>query len=237
MSNKGTIYIAGPMTGINEYNFAAFDMAEADLRAKGWEVINPAQMDRDIGFDPSIDIADKEFLHHAMIRDTDAIIHDADALALLPGWEKSKGARGELGLAFWKHIPAYQWPAMTEIAPDAVAVMREKQPIICHEKPADSDGVQPVTGNKVRAEYPIASGVLDYFPDAIREVARCSWIGSQQHNPGAPMKWDQTKSKDHPNSLMRHFLERGQVDTDGIRHSVKVAWRALALLQKEIENA
>jgi hypothetical protein len=37
--------------------------------------------------------------------------------------------------------------------------------------------------------------------------------------------------------LMRHFLERGTVDDDGIRHSTKVAWRALALLQKELEEA
>jgi hypothetical protein len=36
---------------------------------------------------------------------------------------------------------------------------------------------------------------------------------------------------------MRHFLERGTIDTDGVRHSAKVAWRALAMLQKEIEQA
>ena len=35
---------------------------------------------------------------------------------------------------------------------------------------------------------------------------------------------------------MRHFVERGTTDTDGVRHSAKVAWRALAGLQKEIEK-
>jgi len=35
---------------------------------------------------------------------------------------------------------------------------------------------------------------------------------------------------------MRHFVERGTLDTDGVRHSAKVVWRALALLQKEIEG-
>jgi hypothetical protein len=35
---------------------------------------------------------------------------------------------------------------------------------------------------------------------------------------------------------MRHFLERGTLDKDGIRHSAKVAWRALAILQLEIEG-
>jgi hypothetical protein len=35
---------------------------------------------------------------------------------------------------------------------------------------------------------------------------------------------------------MRHFLQRGTLDTDGQRHTAKAAWRMLALLQKEIEN-
>jgi len=35
---------------------------------------------------------------------------------------------------------------------------------------------------------------------------------------------------------MRHLMEVGSLDSDGIRHSTKVAWRALANLQKEIEN-
>ena len=35
---------------------------------------------------------------------------------------------------------------------------------------------------------------------------------------------------------MRHFVDRGTLDSDGVRHSAKVAWRALALLQKEIEK-
>lgn len=87
-----------------------------------------------------------------------------------------------------------------------------------------------------RKECPIASGVVDYFPDALAAVAHVSWKGSQQQNPGAPMHWDRSKSSDESDALMRHFVERGTIDTDGIRHSAKVAWRALALLQKEIEQ-
>jgi hypothetical protein len=67
-------------------------------------------------------------------------------------------------------------------------------------------------------------------------VARLSRIGNDQHNPGKPLFWDRTKSQDEADALMRHFLQRGTVDTDGVLHSTKVAWRALALLQKEIEN-
>lgn len=87
-----------------------------------------------------------------------------------------------------------------------------------------------------RKQTPIFTGVLNYFPDAIREVARCSYVGQQQHNPDKPLAWDRSKSGDELDALSRHLLEAGTIDTDGIRHSAKVAWRALANLQKEIED-
>lgn len=93
----------------------------------------------------------------------------------------------------------------------------------------------PTVGSE-RKEYPIASGVLDYFPDAIVAIAQVSWRGNEQHNPGKPLHWDRSKSADEADTLNRHFLQRGTRDTDGIRHSAKMAWRALALLQKEIEQ-
>lgn len=86
-----------------------------------------------------------------------------------------------------------------------------------------------------RKQYPVATGVLDYFPDAIVAVAYISYRGNQQHNPGKPLHWDRSKSADEADTLLRHFLQRGTLDTDGVRHSAKLAWRALALLQKEIE--
>jgi hypothetical protein len=90
---------------------------------------------------------------------------------------------------------------------------------------------------KERKATPVATGVIDYFPDALVEVARVSKRGNDQHNPGKPLHWDRSKSGDESDALMRHFLERGTLDDDGMRHSAKVAWRALAMLQKEIENA
>lgn len=87
-----------------------------------------------------------------------------------------------------------------------------------------------------RKTYPIATGCLDYFPDALAAVANLSHIGNLQHNPGQPLHWAREKSTDHADCLIRHFIQRGTRDTDGVRHSAKVAWRALALLQLEIEN-
>lgn len=88
---------------------------------------------------------------------------------------------------------------------------------------------------EARKKLPIASGVLDYFPDAIVAVSEVSWLGNDQHNPGEPLHWAREKSTDEADALMRHFMQRGQKDSKGVRHSAQVAWRALALLQKEIE--
>ena len=99
-------------------------------------------------------------------------------------------------------------------------------------------GPMPTDYEKV-AQYmkpPVATGVIDYFPDALEEVAYVSLVCNEQHNPGIPMFWNRAKSRDEANSLMRHFAMSGKRDLDGCRHSAKVVWRAMALLQKEIED-
>ena len=90
--------------------------------------------------------------------------------------------------------------------------------------------------NNSRKEKPVYTGVLKYFPDAILAVAKCSFVGQKQHNPDQPLSWDRSKSGDELDALARHLIDAGTLDSDGIRHSAKVAWRALANLQKEIET-
>lgn len=87
-----------------------------------------------------------------------------------------------------------------------------------------------------RKNIPVGTGFLDYFPAAVVEIAKVSKAGNDQHNPGQPLHWARGKSADHSDTIIRHWLERGTVDTDGQRHSAKLAWRALALLQMELEN-
>jgi hypothetical protein len=88
---------------------------------------------------------------------------------------------------------------------------------------------------KERKNIPLATGVLDYFPAALIEVAKVSFVGNQQHNPGEPLHWARGKSTDQDDTIIRHFLERGGKDTDGVKHTAKLAWRVLALLQLECE--
>ena len=87
-----------------------------------------------------------------------------------------------------------------------------------------------------RKKMPVYNGVLKYFPDAIREVSKCSRAGNDQHHSDKPLHWDRSKSGDELDALTRHLLEVGTTDTDGVKHSAKVAWRALANLQKELER-
>lgn len=91
------------------------------------------------------------------------------------------------------------------------------------------------TDAKERKKIPLCTGLLDYFPDALIEVAKVSQVGNDQHNPGQPLHWAREKSIGQGDEIMRHLIERGKIDTDGQRHTAKLAWRALELLQREIE--
>lgn len=86
-----------------------------------------------------------------------------------------------------------------------------------------------------RKRIPIWSGVIQYFPDAIVEIAKVSLAGNEQHNPGQPLHWAREKSTDQEDTIMRHLMEAGRVDSDGQRHTAKAAWRILAKLQLELE--
>lgn len=86
-----------------------------------------------------------------------------------------------------------------------------------------------------RKTYPISTGFLDYFPDAIAEVAKVSYTGNIQHNPGQSLRWDKSKSQDEADCAIRHHMQRFDMDTDGTYHAAKACWRQLAFLQKLIE--
>lgn len=82
------IYLSGPMTGLPDLNFPAFHAAAAALRAKGCDVVNPAEIN-----------IDGEKTWHACMRADIKALCDCDEIAMLPGWENSNGAHVELNLA------------------------------------------------------------------------------------------------------------------------------------------
>jgi len=105
------VYLAGPMTGIAEFNFPAFDAAAAKLRDLGYVVFNPADNDRyKHGFDPTGMTGHEDLTgildrREVLADDLAWICAEADVVALLPEWKWSTGARAEVAVARALNIP------------------------------------------------------------------------------------------------------------------------------------
>lgn len=120
------IYIAGPMRELPEHNFPAFNRAASRFRAGGWLVENPVEIGEEVLGNGNPDIPGGEYLRADVRR-----ICDCSAIALLPGWERSTGARAEIALAISIGLDFY----------DAGTMQRREAPhrvVICggYEKPA-----------------------------------------------------------------------------------------------------
>ena len=91
---------------------------------------------------------------------------------------------------------------------------------------------------KGRKQIPMYTTLIKYFPMALAEVAECCVIGGAQHGQAInELHWDRSKSGGELDALMRHLVDAGYLDTDGVRHSAKIAFRALANLELELEAA
>ena len=99
--------------------------------------------------------------------------------------------------------------------------------------------MKKLTIAEVRKQIPVFSGFIKYFPRAIESVAHLSFIANEQHNPGTLVHWDRTKSTDDLDAMMRHLTDHAkgiEYDDDGMLHMTKVAWRAMATLEKLLEQ-
>lgn len=95
------------------------------------------------------------------------------------------------------------------------------------------------TDSQARKDAPIATGFLDYFPDAIFDAARLSKASNDKHNPGEPLHWSRGKSNDHRDTMLRHTAQSRELDTDPtgtFLHATKALWRAAAECQLAIEE-
>ncbi len=255
------VYLAGPMRGIKDFNFPAFHHATKVLRDRNFEVFSAAEYEEElygVGFNLSetgdlkdISMPNWDF-REAYAKDCDYISRKADGVAVLPGWERSKGASGEVAIARALGLYVFEADTGLLIPPEAkqechgaVAINNRGHRVGCEcigclrscgIGGAPNRAVILPEDSKERKRYPVASGLLDYFPDALAAVSHVSAVGNEQHSPGTPVHWDRSKSGDEADTMQRHFLERGSLDKDGLRHTAKMAWRALALLQKEIEK-
>lgn len=105
------IYLAGPMRGIPDFNFPKFNQVADLLRTMGHEVFNPAEKGEEALIETDPELVDKlAFRRRVFAIDTEYICNHAEAIVLLPGWEKSTGAIAEEALAHTIGLVRYEWP-------------------------------------------------------------------------------------------------------------------------------
>lgn len=235
------IYLAGPISGHDpSERITTFRRRQELLEQAGFDVVNPCELSP-----PDVD------WNKSLRTDIKALM-DCDVIYLQQGWERSSGVRLELHIALSlgfsvmveetchmvsgikSHIEQTNSSGKIRFLGDAGDPRPLPDPKLGIGEAPTRTTTLPEDGAE-RKKFPVASGVLDYFPDALVSVANVSYIGNEQHNSGQPLHWARSKSVDQDDTILRHFLQRGARDKDGIRHSAKMAWRVLALLQLEIE--
>lgn len=117
--NRRRIYIAGPMRGLPAFNYPKFNEADKFLTTAGWLVENPARIGEKFGTPEQIN-GDPALLARVVQHELD-IVRSCDAIFLLPGWEKSDGARKELVHAITTGQDVY---ICDEIAEDITGYIR-----------------------------------------------------------------------------------------------------------------
>lgn len=110
------IYISGPMTGYAEYNFPAFNQLAAQLRAQGYAVSNPAE---------HVLVDDHGVFRtwQSFMREDIREVSKADVLVVLPGWEKSRGARAEVVVARMLALPVLTPDLLDAVIPESLPVL------------------------------------------------------------------------------------------------------------------
>lgn len=235
------VYLAGPMRGIPEFNFPAFFAAEAALIAEGHNVFNPARRDEEQHGDFAKDnatgdeaaAAQKGFsLREALAADMDFIALHAEAIALLPGWTRSKGARAEKALADALGLQTIFLPGAEpragEVDPNGLGA---------HQPGAKLDA----------GKSPVFRGAIAYFPRAIKAVANLSAVGAKKYSWAGWRDVDNGVAR-YSDAMMRHVADEaieGPWDlkwlndpehASHVLHKTAVAWNALASLDKYLEE-
>jgi len=226
MTTKPTIYIAGPMRGIPYYNFPAFDKARERLIADEWDVVSPADMDREHGFHASTLPADHDWntvpdgvtLEGCVARDLEAV-QRVDAIYMLDGWHDSKGARAEYSVAAWM----------------GKEVLYESIDAIGESNNGETRITDPNTGGekgRKLARWELLPG------DALHELAEHYGKGCEKY---ADRNWERGYNWSLSfGAMMRHaWAMWGGEDVDeetGSLHMTAVAWHALALLAYQLRS-
>lgn len=110
-----SVYVAGPMRGLPNFNHEAFAQATVSLRKAGFEVFSPAEKDAELGIVPPPTGRTPKALRRFPIGSDLKWIAEGDAVFVLEGWEKSEGAVLETYVARYLGIPIYTFPEGKEV--------------------------------------------------------------------------------------------------------------------------
>lgn len=220
------IYIAGPMRGYPRFNVDAFDTAARHFAELGFTVLNPAEMDRKAGFDhdkvPQMAITQDD--RRAFMRRDLMAICNCDAIALLPGWEQSKGVAAELALAEFLGLAVFDvaenvWRlADDECEPEADAVPESGS----NRQRFDTGAVRSSDANGTRYDLISHIGlrrIAETYADGAAKYGRDNW------QKGFP-------ASDVINHCVSHIYQwlGGDTSEDHLAHA---AWNLIAAMHFE----
>lgn len=236
------VYVAGPMTGIPQFNIPAFDEAAEALRELGLRVTSPAELDdasiREVSMaSPDGDIATLNTHGNTwgdfLARDV-KLLSDGDftAVVVLPGWEKSRGARLETFVGFLNDMAILRYPELTPVPPDMLAVAWGELASVDDLHDPEIRIIDQASGGEKGSKL----ARFDLIPvHALWELARLYGQGSLKYadrNWERGFNWSLSFS-----AMMRHaylFWAGESIDKESMRHHLAaVAWHAFALMEFE----
>ena len=215
-------YLAGPMRGLDQFGFPAFDAAASALRAAGRTVVSPAEHDRSLGFDETKNSLDGFDLKSAILWDLEQVAN-CDRIVLLPGWEQSSGVRVELALAEMlnKDVAFYATGALNSEA----RLRKHGEKFDGHAEVRVTSGTGGQKGRKL-AEL----GAYDALP--IMELAKVAGFGATKYSAynylkGYPYSWSYSALQRHLHAFWSGEDNDGE---SGLSHLAHAMWHCGALL-------
>ena len=166
------VYLAGPMSGIKDFNFPAFHNAASDLRDLGVVVFSPAEEGYGDGDPETGETPTEEEYRKFLATDVEYIVRHAQAVVVLPGWETSRGAKLEVQTANYLRLPVVEWETGRTLYPFEIRKMIDPPP---PPRPAPPDNVLRIADRLVDGDRQADYGhPLDDF-SKVSNMALALW--------------------------------------------------------------
>jgi nucleoside 2-deoxyribosyltransferase len=230
------VYVAGPMSGLPQFNFPAFDAAAADLRDRGFTVVSPAELDdpqqRAAATASEDGDADKLPTRYEdfLARDAEYIVSDrVEAIVVLPGWEDSRGANFEVFLATSLGKPVFAYPELEPLHLEPRADFGGEAPALPSRLNGEERVVNEATGGE-KGRKPQRYELVPW--EAVGDIAEVYAFGASKyadHNWRRGYDWSLSFG-----ALMRHlaaFWSGEDLDPEsGLPHVAHAGFHVFALL-------